>query len=258
MTRISYNSEHWVRPTGDARSQESADTYNSQMGFGHEDWLFRNEWLLDGWRYAFLQGVNKSHAKLVREQQAFDVTLFTVLPDKSRRYVARISDVECLDDTQADLALDAIRQNGWFDVMASEVAAVGGNVDALVGFSWSRHVVNVRFKMEKVAMLDLPILIGDPAMSLQRYMLYGSSAIGGGGWIAPRRLRRVGTNQAPNQTPYLRGPTGPIEVCPEHSHMQDLLLNQLRAEYPDAHIVCEEDFVDIAPESVASGARLIA
>ena len=101
VTRISYNSAGWTHPTGEARRQEDDGTYNARMGFGHEDWLFRNEWLIEGWRYAFLQGVNKSHGKLVREGVPFDVTLFTVLPDKSRQYVAHMSDVECLSDDQA-------------------------------------------------------------------------------------------------------------------------------------------------------------
>lgn len=74
ITRMAYNSSGWQHPTGDARREEASGTYNSDNGFGHEDWLFRSEWQIEGWRYAFLQGVNKSHAKLVREPQAFDVT----------------------------------------------------------------------------------------------------------------------------------------------------------------------------------------
>ncbi len=64
ITRISYNSKNWERPTGDARKHEAAGTYNHEHGFGHEDWLFRSEWQIDGWRYAFIQGVNKSQCSL--------------------------------------------------------------------------------------------------------------------------------------------------------------------------------------------------
>jgi hypothetical protein len=66
LTRISHNSSGWQRATGEARNSEGATTYNSQYGFGYEDWLFRAEWQIDGWRYAFVEGVNKGRAKLLK------------------------------------------------------------------------------------------------------------------------------------------------------------------------------------------------
>ena len=123
ITRIAYNSAEWQRPTGEAKTSEGGDTYNRQHGFGHEDWLFRSEWLIDGWRYAFIQGVNKSHAKLVKAGQPFDLTLFTIQPDKKRRYVATIRGVECLDDQQAEDALKEFKQRGWHNTMSSTCAS---------------------------------------------------------------------------------------------------------------------------------------
>jgi len=64
ITRIAYNSAGWRKPTGEASKHESAGSYNQQFGFGHEDWLFRHEWLIDGWRYAFIQGI-KLDARLL-------------------------------------------------------------------------------------------------------------------------------------------------------------------------------------------------
>jgi hypothetical protein len=87
IARISYNSENWYKPTGDAQKYE-VGTYNQKFGFGHEDWLFRSEWLIDGWRYAFIQGVNKSRSKLLKEGRSFNLILFTILPEGGRRYVA--------------------------------------------------------------------------------------------------------------------------------------------------------------------------
>jgi hypothetical protein len=58
LARISYNSSNWQNPTGEAKKYES-NSHNRQNGFGHEDWLFRSAWQIDGWRYGFIQGVNK-------------------------------------------------------------------------------------------------------------------------------------------------------------------------------------------------------
>ena len=251
VTRISFNSEGWTRPTGEAAEQESNGTYNADNRFGHEDWLFRNEWLLDGWRYAFLQGVNKSHAKLVRDSTPFDVTLFTVHPDKTRSYVAHISEMECLSDEQANDALAAFKAQGWVDdTMIGDVGAVGGNKNALGNPEWARHLLNVRFRLDRVQRLDQLVEEDDPVMHLHRYMLYGDSQIGDGNWIAPTRRRgRVGQFEAPTQGPYTRAAVGPVACTPEHARMQAILLAELRTEHSDAEIVCEEDFVDVSVRS---------
>jgi len=250
VTRISFNSADWTRPTGEAAKQEAEDTYNAVNRFGHEDWLFRHEWALDGWRYAFLQGVNKSHGKLVRDRAPFDVTLFTVHPDKRRSYVAHISEMECLSDEQADAALAAFKVQGWVDVMIDEVAAIGGNTGALGNPQWARHMLNVRFRLDRVRRLRLPVERDDPVMRLHRYMLYDASAVGDGSWLPPtRRGGRVGQQEAPTQAPYVRKAMGPVACTPEHARMQAILLQELRAEHPHAEVICEEDFVDVLVRS---------
>lgn len=45
ITRIAYNSKDWHHPTGEAKKEEGKSSYVVKMGFGHEEWLFRNEWL---------------------------------------------------------------------------------------------------------------------------------------------------------------------------------------------------------------------
>jgi hypothetical protein len=72
--------------------------------------LFRAEWVIDGWRYAFIQGLNKSRRAYIG--QPLDVTLFTIEPDKRRWLVATIYGLEALDDEQARGALDAFRSRG--------------------------------------------------------------------------------------------------------------------------------------------------
>ena len=64
--RICWNTEKWARPTGDARLLES-DSYVSQNGFGHEEWLFNFDWMLPPFgsgsenlvHYGFTQSLGK-------------------------------------------------------------------------------------------------------------------------------------------------------------------------------------------------------
>jgi hypothetical protein len=244
LTRIAYNRENWRRPTGDAATHEIKTSYNSEHRFGHEDWLFRDEWQINGWRYAFLQGVNHSHAKLVRENAPFEVILFTIQPDKRRRYVAHIEDVECLDDIQAEDALDAFRQSGWLDLMKSEIQAIGGNVSALGDVEWAKHILNIRFRKENVYFFPVDTFASDtdPIRKINHYVLTDATPLKATLPVVPRRK---GASDLPNENAYIRRAFGPVEVTPEHARMQKTLMEQLRSEYPGEKVVREHNFIDV-------------
>lgn len=176
VTRLAYNSQHWRRPATAAEVQEAGDTYRSENGFGHEDWLFRDEWQLDGWRYAFVQGVNNSRARLLREGKPFNLRLFTMPAPSDRRAVAEIRDVECLDDRAAEAAVSAYERLGWLDTMRAEVAAAGGRPEALDETGQAPHILNLRYRIDNLSMLDAdtPLPPDDPVHRLKRYGLYGT------------------------------------------------------------------------------------
>lgn len=67
LTRLCYNTDNWKKPSGVASAKEIKSSHTSKFGFGHEEWLFRDDWVIDGWRYAFVQGVNKSRKRLLRK-----------------------------------------------------------------------------------------------------------------------------------------------------------------------------------------------
>jgi hypothetical protein len=168
--RIAYNSRNWERPSGDAERLESR-TYNSSHGFGHEEWLFRNEWVIDEWRYAFLQGVNGS--KQVAPGGRFDVTLFTRPDAKRRLFVADILNVERLDEFQASEAVGEFKGRGWFGEMMREVEGVNGNADALRDYEHPTHVLNIRYHAADVALYPAGSYAGpdDRPSLLKRYQL---------------------------------------------------------------------------------------
>src|SRR4051812_36569850 len=79
--RLCWNTLDWRRPSGDAQALETG-TFVSNYGFGHEEWLLNTEWELDGFRYGFLQPINKAHAAL--EDRTFSAFLYTRRPDGFR------------------------------------------------------------------------------------------------------------------------------------------------------------------------------
>lgn len=248
ITRISYNSAGWRHPTGEAAGQELKGTYNNLHGFGHEDWLFRNDWVIDGWRYAFIQGVNKGRKTLLKEQTPFDVTLFTVEPDKRRRYVAKISEAEALDDQQATDALQAFREAGWLKLMGEEIELVGGNASALGDALWASHILNVRFRIQNICFLppDTYAQANDPVQRQNRYQLYRTSPT-----EKQRRNGRSGSALPPSVQGALRRPVGATIVSPEHAKMQAQLMRELQQENPSSQIIREQDYIDVLVETTS-------
>jgi hypothetical protein len=244
VTRVAYNSSNWQRPTGEARQYEAKGTYNHKNGFGHEEWLFRSEWLIDGWRYAFIQGVNKSHSKLVKTGQTTNITLYTIEPDKKRRFVATILDVECLNDQQAKEALEVFKERGWYDTMLNEIESVQGTKSALGAVEWATHVLNVRFRQENIRVF-LPNVfaeLGNPILKSSRYQLSD--------YYEPvpaikKPITGGGSTNLPNTNPFMRQGSGTVECTPEHARMQIKLMAELNAEYPEATILREDCFIDI-------------
>jgi len=251
IARISYNSEGWRFPTGQAAKIEAKTNYNPQFGFGHEDWLFRDEWQIEGWRYAFLQGATHIRKKFVKDQVPFNVTLFTVYPNKSRKYVARILGAECLSDIQATDALNFFKDRGWFGTMTQEVSKIKGVVGALGEQTHAWNILNIRYRLECVQRFNIEMQPSDPFINRERYSHYMffdrldkvphiDTAIEEIG-----RKHRSGDSEPGSYLPYFSTYFQGGLRNPEHIRMQAQLMQALKKEYPLAVVKREENFVDL-------------
>ncbi|MFK0089667.1 hypothetical protein ACIQUS_20505 [Pseudomonas sp. NPDC090755] len=246
ITRICQNDSNWQFPTRSA--VEASNTFSSQHGYGHEEWLFRFEWQIGGWQYGFLQGVNKGwESRLARGERAGDIVLFTLTPD-GRRYVARIRHIEFLDNAQAIAALDHFKRLGWYDRMLEEIDAVDGDRSGLGNGEWAPYVLNVRFRPVDVEWYPPNTFAeaGDPVQRYNRYQLIELDHEAS----LPETLNtlrpvRKGQDLPPIQDSYFRSGGSGRECSPEHGIMQAALHEELKIEYPGANIVFEENFIDV-------------
>jgi hypothetical protein len=248
LARIAYNSAGWQHPTGEAGDHESGETYNAKNKFGHEDWLFRAEWVIDGWRYAFIQGLNKHRQAYIG--QSLDVSLYTLQPDKRRRLVATIYGLESLSDDQAKDALAVFKTRGWLKTMQDDVKKIGGNTDALGDPKWAEHVLNVRFRRENVEFHPPETLLPDDDWihDRHRYLLYKFEETDRKR-VEKSTSGRAGSQELPEVRRLFRRGTKPIEYTPEHGKMQAKLMAELTAQYGASHVLREQDFVDVRVET---------
>lgn len=252
--RIAYSRSGWRGPDPQ-RAKESGDSYVNANGFGHEDWLLRNEWLIDGWRYIFLQGVNKSYDALLRSGLlVFDMTLFTIEPDRRRRYVAHIRDMELLRPDYADLALECYRREGWYATMLAEIERAGGRPAAFGDPRFAKHPLNVRYRLENLVPYPPGFYAGDGdyAHRIKHYVisrLRDPAAVATNTTASVPRTAAAAAKAFPRSQPYFRSGT-PGRLCtPEHAAMQRSLVERLRRLHPQHAVDFEVDGVDVLRES---------
>jgi len=247
LARICWNSNDWQRPSGMEGKSTDPNSYERQHGFGHEEWLFRQDWTIDGWQYGFIQGVNDSHENLVKANEPIDVTLYTIEPDKRRRYIAYITSAEVLNDQQAEAARKVFRSRGWLKEMKSEVKKVDGNVNVLGDTEWAKHILNVRFRRENLFQFDANAYAekDDRIIKLSRYLLYNFEA-NSTTPAANGKPTTSGSSSSPNMAPFMKRGSGPVECTPEHAMMQDKLMKELSKEYPKGDVRRENQNIDVS------------
>lgn len=241
FARLCWNSSGWVHPTGEAARAER-ETYAAQHGFGHEEWLFNYQWVLDGWKYGFLQPINRSLAKV--QGETIDVRLYTIDPDSSWFHVGQIRSCEVLTEEQASAARKAFKQRGWFKQMTSQLRQIGGD-GAELNYDRATLTFNIRFRERDATLYDpmVPVAPKDGLRTLRRYTL--TAVAGARKKIAKDWATRVASTE-------LR-PTGKKTKAGAPKHEVDLAQNQLQNElfslltrrYGKGAVKMEEGYVDI-------------
>jgi hypothetical protein len=236
--RVCWNSRGWQRPTGEAAKLES-DSYVSEYGFGHEEWLFNFDWLYKGYHYGFLQPVYRSIRK--QRGETIDLLLWSIGPNGLRVQVGEIKHCEVLSDKQAADAFQYYRDMGWLEQMKKHVAEVKGKIE-----DWSANgFFNVRFRPKDAQQFGEPYTIAglnDRIKKLTRYRLVLAMQVDiNSQWKL--RIRR-GSDTLPDPKSYLRRGSGTIIIDPHHAHLQKELMLLLRHHFGEK-VVREERCVDI-------------
>jgi hypothetical protein len=234
--RICYNSNGWRKPSGTA--DEHGSTYYGQHGFGHEEWLFNYEWCINGFKYGFLQPINRNLTTY--QGSTFSLKLYTNLAGRSF-YAGTIDRVYVPHDDELEVAFDEMRANGWFEQMRTDVAALPrGDVNALTGDIPSA-VINVRFDPADVKLiLDMPeFSVGSKPMSTAYYMLLHDDG------ASPPRFSGSDGPKKRSELQFLRAAQQGTSVDPAHARLQNKLYDWLCEQHGSKAVGLEVEFVDL-------------
>lgn len=249
ICRICWNTNSWRCPGGDAAKLET-DSFVHENGFGHEEWLFNYEWVLDGYMYGFLQPIGK-HLETYAGDTC-DILLYTFPPDSPPLWVGAIRHVEVLGNVEIEEVKQRFDSKGWMAQMREDVARVGGKVER-VGHPTAAYIVNVRFRRENVMPFDPMLPVADAKAFGRKYHRYhpydlkpehaslldakfrGETA-GVPDVSDPRRSEHERTRAAQEGASY----------SPQHVRLQNRLLKYLQGQFEPHSVEYEENFVDLA------------
>lgn len=255
--RICWNTLNWRRPSGEARRLETGESYVSEHGFGHEEWLFNFEWLLSGYnsndlsayKYGFLQPIGKYRDIYVGD--IISVLLYTVNPDRTTLIVARIDNLFVPGDRELSWALSEAQKNGWLDTMRQQVSSIGGDVSQLLSPNPST-IANVRFKPENVISYDPMVLVTPPHKTLSIYRYHPLYWDDGYNPISSPPDRVITTEQPEDEDRPDRAETERKRAAqtgtiydPQHARLQNRLRRKLRSQYGAESVEMENEFVDL-------------
>lgn len=143
ISRLTWNNNGWVKPSGPEGKSKNKDTHEGQFGYGHEEWLFDTSKLVNGYHYGFLEPIRKQQQAYVNN--SYDVWLYTIDSiSKKRFWIGEINNVEVIDSIEAEKIKEVYIENDWHNEMESQIVDCSANAE---GFSdWNGvDLFNVKF-----------------------------------------------------------------------------------------------------------------
>lgn len=239
--RVCWNSKGWVKPSDDVRKYEKL-TYNAEDGFGHEEWLFSLVWLIDGYHYSFLQGINANRTRF--DGQTIDVILWAIEPERKRVYVGEITNCEVLTKDQSRQAFIAHKQSGWLEHMREDVRSIKGSVEKLS----TDGIFNIRFRPSNAILFDIP-RVAKPDDRISRLKRYSplvaadtDDPAANTAYISGRR----GLTTLPQLGMGVRSSSKGGTMQQSHILLQKALMSRLQKRYGIESVVREQDWVDLS------------
>jgi len=129
ISRITWNTQGWVKPSGRAGKSQNP-SFEKEHGFGHEEWLFDGDKVIGGYKYGFLEPINKYISKY--EGRIFDISLYTRNCDIEKSFwVTTLKNVEVLTKAASAEILQLYIDKGWYQEMLSDLYNINLDADQL-------------------------------------------------------------------------------------------------------------------------------
>ena len=255
--RICWNTQDWQHPTGEAAKLEGT-SYVSEHGFGHEEWLLNFGWLIDGYKYGFLQPLQYLKPKL--RGNLFDIILYTVAPTRKKFFVGQIKNCELSTSETAAEIYNIYIQQGWLNEMVQDLVRLNIDPEPIVTAGNNPiSVTNFRFKPSNVEILKpfVPVNISNKVNRVNRYRPLIGNDSSEWGKIIKEKTENLGNNVS-----FRRGRLKSTDIRnraaqegtafdPTHDRIQNALYGRLVDLYGEENVGYEDNAVDLVAKQDA-------
>ena len=151
--RVTWNTNGWKYPSG-INGKSKSSSHENEFGYGHEEWLFDFDKLIDGYKYGRLEPLDAKSGK--HHGKVYDITLYTHDQEEKKWYwIGRIMKAEVITPELSGQIAKLHRDNEW---LLSEVNQLG--IYAGVNHSNYKNWIdedrfNLRFRPEDVELYGL-------------------------------------------------------------------------------------------------------
>ena len=167
IARVCWNIQNWKRPSGPLGKSKDTASFEVNPGFGHEEWIFDFEKLIDGYKYSFLEPLNTKNNSY--KDKIFSIWLYA-LTNGQRLCIAKINKAICLDKEEANHAVGIYQGNNWLDKMKEDLIDIGISPDNLDNNNPLLNF-NVKFEPKDITVFKTPIKITEDLIPNHRYIL---------------------------------------------------------------------------------------
>ena len=244
IARICWNNNYWVSPSGRLGKSGDKKSYEFITGFGHEEWNFDTDKVVDGYVYGFLQQCNNKTD--IHKDAIYNISFYSIEKINSYKnkkwWLGRINSVEVITENESKRVYNIYKKNGWLREMEADLRKL--NLDLTAFKETSKDTFfNIRFKIFDMQLLDEPMGIEkkDPAIPSFYYNLLNKTQDPNlAKAISNTFIFKPGHNPGKNKT-VTKSKGGKKDKSLFHNEMQTKIFLLLEANYKKGNVGTEND-----------------
>lgn len=239
VTRICWNSNHWVAPSGKAGKSKNTNSFENRYDFGFEEWNFDFSKIIDGYIYGYIPAASTTRIS-TKADPVFTLSFYTIENQKKhnqRWWIGTINQVELIDTTKSKEIYTIYKKNGWLKERFQQLQKLGIDYYQLLDI-YAEHFFNIRYKLKDVNLLDNPLSFehDNPAVTSNYYNFLNFT-------VTPDQLNVRKTDLlSSNQKEFFSRETYTIEAATfqkVHSVVHNLLITDLNKTFKKHQIFSE-------------------
>lgn len=172
IARICWNSANWEYPTGRIGKSKN-HSHEKLFGFGHEEWLFDMDQVIDGHKYGFITPLRQVRNSFINKR--LNLVLYSINAEDGKSYwIGYINNVEVIDREESLRVLDIYKSNGWWGEMEHDLINLKLEPKLVNEYMKADQLFNIRFKPAEIKnIFPEQILVdeSDDRISSKHYVL---------------------------------------------------------------------------------------